>query len=150
MTLRTKATLLLSMLAFLCDVTASRADVTDKSVVGGNDKSITISKDMTEVTRGDGGGAFIRELSDTADRIRSFNRDIAFRNLGNSINQCSLVISVGMGFGGICTISGIANRRSVAICDDDMVGHFNMIHVNPRSFLKKQLIEFVVSNCTGG
>jgi len=120
-----------------------------------NKVSVVISKDNSAVFINGDSGMYVNVLSQPKQRIIEFNDDLKRRGSDDIIARCSLVLSMPVGgsdgdvyYGGLCTLSD--TQKTVAVCDDDMVGNFRMVPVKRRSFSKRQLIKFTIINCTGG
>jgi hypothetical protein len=119
-------------------------------------KGITVSADLKTVTINGDSGHVVRILNTPDSRTANFNADFARHGLTDHIGSCARVISIAAGaahgntsYGGLCSLDG-SNKRTVAVCDDEMVGHFHTVDVDAQNFSSRQLIEFVASNCWGG
>lgn len=89
-------------------------------------------------------------------RIGSFNQSLANEKQSGRIIGCSRLIDLPVGyansnhsFGGVCILQDGAQRKDVEICNDDMVGHFQMQSL-PQGAIDKQLIDFTYEYCFGG
>lgn len=94
---------------------------------------------------------------DTAIRIGSFNRSLAEHKKSGKIIGCSRLVNLPVGyagsnnsFGGICTLQQSEQRKQVAICNDDMVGHFAMQPTMPQDVSETHLVDFTHDRCYGG
>lgn len=93
---------------------------------------------------------------DPNGRIDSFNSDLAARSQ-DRILYCTRLVDLPVGvarsndsYGGYCVLDSAPNRRSVEVCNDDMLGHFSMKDADPQSSSDDKLIEFTNANCFGG
>lgn len=93
---------------------------------------------------------------DSNSRISSFNQSIVEQKQGGKIVGCNRLIDLPGGhahsnhsFGGVCVWQGRAKRTTVEICNDDMVGHFQMQPSIPHNVTDKQLIDFTYNHCVG-
>jgi hypothetical protein len=98
---------------------------------------------------------FIRDLSGS-DLIARFQADFHEHKVAGKITSCetSLVLPVGTAhgnssYGGICHVDGGAVGK-VAICDDDMIGHFKVRPLGTQGMTRQELAVFVAAYCTGG
>lgn len=89
-----------------------------------------------------------------AERVSKFEADARRRGIAGQI-ECSLVIDIPIGtvtgnhsYGGLCILRQGSTRTPVAICNDELVGHFAMSW-NP-AFTKERLAKFVADQCFGG
>jgi uncharacterized protein len=112
--------------------------------------------DTLESFEQDGEHYNIVTLHDPNYRISSFNEDLSKRNEGKIVG-CYMLIDVPVGtahgnhsYGGFCTLINGSKKTNVLICNDDMVGNFQMFEINKATPEKKDLIEFTISNCYGG
>lgn len=94
---------------------------------------------------------------DTAIRIDSFNRSLVQHKKSGKIIGCSRLVNLPVGhagsnnsFGGICTLQQGEQRKQVAICNDDMVGHFAMQPAMPQDGSETHLVDFTHDRCYGG
>jgi uncharacterized protein len=90
-------------------------------------------------------------------RIGSFNQSLAQRKQHGKIIGCSRLIDLPVGFAGsnhsfgaVCTLQDGAQRKNVAICNDDMFGHFQMQSASSQDASGKHLIDFTYAQCYGG
>lgn len=100
-------------------------------------------------------GAALR-ISDPNQRNESFNSNLKRRGLKERITKCTSLIDVPVGtahgnhsYGGLCTTAEGRKKMRVMICDDEMIGHFELKKVQ-RKVKMQELVDFVVSNCYGG
>ncbi|WLI87896.1 hypothetical protein Q4S45_14235 [Massilia sp. R2A-15] len=94
-------------------------------------------------------------LRDPARRLKSFSAKVQARALG-SVLGCETLIEVPVGtahgnnsFGGVCKVKTANKTHYMAICDDDMVGHFGAIEAES-GLPQKALVDFTIKECFGG
>lgn len=94
-------------------------------------------------------------------RLKSFNHDIHGIGVAGEIKSCKLLVVLHADgrdgddfYGGYCTlVQQNGQRKLVAICDDNMVGHFALYHsygYEAPSVDADFLVSFVQNNCEGG
>ncbi len=110
---------------------------------------------IADVTVATSAGAALR-ISNANKRNSSFNTHLQTRPLPGRIESCTSLIDVPVGtahgnhsFGGLCTHTDGGKKSAVMVCDDDMLGHFQMKKI-AREVSMQELVDFVVSNCYGG
>lgn len=96
-------------------------------------------------------------LTNGNERTSSFNNDFAKHNIGGLISTCSQLVKVSVGttngnesYGGICIWEEEGMPTNVMICNDKLAGYFKLQKIDPDKTTRKQLIDFVISNCYGG
>ncbi|RDS80707.1 DUF1311 domain-containing protein [Dyella psychrodurans] len=98
---------------------------------------------------------------DPNDQIDSFNQSLEQQKQSGRIIGCHrlIVLSDGMHigpgpgaqiFGGYCVLQNGTQRQNVAICNDDMIGDFQVQPVTQQDTSDKRLIDFTYSQCYGG
>jgi len=108
----------------------------------------TISPDMTNVSDGIGSyRIFTVPEKDIPARTPSFGR----------VQSCIYIIDIPVGskdgnvsHGALCLRELGNNVKSVFVCYDDMIGHSALLYVDKNSTNKRNLIQFVMTNCFGG
>ena len=104
-------------------------------------------------------GVSAQAYRDPNDHTDSFNQSLAKQKQSGRIIGCSRLVDlcdgthIGPGrgeqtFGGYCVLQNGTQRRSVAICNDDMAGDFQMQPVTPQDMSDTHLIDFTY-NCSG-
>ena len=120
--------------------------------------TFTISPDMTSVSDGiqSYGVSTLPEKS-IPSRTLSFNKSGKFAGFKGKLSNCRGLIDVSVGVGGgnnsygaFCTAKRGNIDTSVAVCDDEIVGHFAVENLTSDDTNKQHLIEFIMSNCVGG
>lgn len=94
-------------------------------------------------------------MRDPNDRIKSFNKSMVNKRQPGHIIGCTKLIDLPAGssdgndsFGGVCLLQEGVKRRTVEICNDDMIGHFMMKDTSP-NLTDKKIIEFTNLYCYG-
>lgn len=89
-------------------------------------------------------------------RIPSFNNSLLDAKLAGTVIGCNRLINLPVGtaggnntYGGVCTLMDGSKRKLVEICNDDMIGRFQMQVATPGDVTEKQLVDFTYS-CNGG
>jgi uncharacterized protein len=98
--------------------------------------------------------AFI--IANPNERNDSFNGDLEGYGSKEKITKCKILIELPVGvadgnhsYGGICSVTEKIKQSDILICDDEMVGHLKIEHVNHRVSMH-ELVNFIASNCVGG
>jgi hypothetical protein len=96
-------------------------------------------------------------FSDPALGVPWFNSAIHEHDVAGDITSCHMLIDLPVGvvhgnhsYGGDCMLRTTAGATRVAICNDEMVGHFRLIPDNQEALSKETLATFVAANCFGG
>lgn len=124
----------------------------------GNDESYCIKPSGYPAGANDC-GVSVEVYRDPNDRIDSFNQILSDQNQSGRIIVCRRLIDlwdgthIGPGrgeesFGGYCVLQKGTQRQDVAICNDEMVGDFQMQPVIPQDMSDKHLIDFMYK-CSG-
>jgi hypothetical protein len=142
------------IMPILVSPSLSIADGVSKNHEPNDDGAMTIRD--AEIGIGNASDFTVGFVLDSNARISSFNRAIARRPLRGKITKCSALIDLAVGiadgnhsYGGLCSYSENGGRASVMICNDEMVGHFQMIKIREQPWLH-DLTDFVLRSCTGG
>jgi len=101
----------------------------------------------------------VQAYRDPNDHIDSFNQSLAEQKQSGRILGCRRLIDLWSGthigpgrgeqsFGGYCVLQTGVQRRNVAICNDDMVGDFQVQPVIPQNMSDPHLIDFIY-HCSG-
>ena len=123
------------------------------------DSDIVISKNAESVRIKNDGGHDIKTIRghDKNKVIKSFNSSMKQAKLKGKITTCSSIFYFTAGgrdgdvfYGGICDYQKTIKSNSVALCIDEMVGHFKMIEIDRKTYKKTDLIRLIASNCVGG
>ncbi len=100
----------------------------------------------------DGELLFANEYYNSDTRISSFSEIVA-RKFGSEITSCFSLVGIRGGkntsYGGYCTLMEDEKELEVLICDDEMVGHFQMEPAKDIPDVYAIAI-FVRENCYGG
>lgn len=90
------------------------------------------------------------------EEVEAFNRSLKRFKKDGVITQCRTLIDIPVGtahgnhsYGGICTLSSDESTSDVLICNDRMVGHFQMTEIE-KEISNQELADFVMANCFGG
>lgn len=125
-------------------------------VLARNEKYI-VDKSSCELPSGNTACVNVVTYRDPSIRINSFNQSLAVRKTPGKIIGCSKLVNLPVGhadsnnsFGGVCTLLEDTKRTTVQVCNDDMVGHFEMRVATPPEVSNKSLIDFTNDNCFGG
>jgi hypothetical protein len=119
---------------------------------------VKVSPQLNEVTIGwnDRPNTVIT-LENPNERIPHFEKDAKNYGINMEITECQMLIDIPVGtahgnhsYGGYCQLQNEGKKRIVEICDDDMVGHFEISFSPVSTIDKRRHIEFVASNCYGG
>jgi uncharacterized protein len=142
----------------ICQDTAclKQAYAARTEVLARNEKYI-VDRSSCELPSGNTACVNVVTYRDPSVRIDSFNQSLAEQKKSGKIIGCSRLINLPVGyansnnsFGGVCTLQDGAQRTSVEICNDDMVGHFQMRSAAPQEVSDKSLVDFTNDNCFGG
>lgn len=106
-------------------------------------------------------GVSVEAYRDPNDRIDSFNQSLAEQKQSGRIIGCRRLIALGSGthigpgsgnqnFGGYCVFQDGTQRRSVVICNDDMIGNFQMQPAASQDVSDTHLIDFTYAQCFRG
>jgi hypothetical protein len=94
--------------------------------------------------------------NDPNERNGSFNKSLDQNRQSGKILSCSLLVDVWVGnpdsnrsYGGYCVLRRSGRSQKVEICNDDMVGHFEL-RASSEPPTISQLIRFTANNCFGG
>lgn len=89
------------------------------------------------------------------DQLARFQSDLTERGMPGHITWCDAILgfpalSAGgnRSYGGICEVE--SGKPKVAICDDEMVGHFKVRPVGEYGMSMRELAVFVAAYCTAG
>lgn len=104
-------------------------------------------------------GVNAQAYRDPNDRNDSFNQSLAEQKQSGKIIGCRRLIDIWNGahigpgrgeqtFGGYCVLQNGTQRQSVAICNDDMAGDFQVQQVTPQNMSDTRLIDFTYK-CSG-
>ncbi|MGH8159402.1 MAG: lysozyme inhibitor LprI family protein [Rhodanobacter sp.] len=101
-------------------------------------------------------GVYVVTYRDPNYRIGSFNQSLAEHEHGTQVIGCSRLIDLPVGyangnhsFGGACVLQDGDQRKDIEVCNDDMIGHFQMRPITSQGVTDKNLIDFVYNNCSG-
>lgn len=86
------------------------------------------------------------------------NEALKDRNSFGHLENCRRIIEIPVGtadgdhsYGGLCLLNENSSKLNhVMICNDDLVGHFKIRHIQRYEDNISDLIRFVIDNCTGG
>ena len=125
-------------------------------VLARNDKYI-VDKTSCDMPSNNTACVNVVSYRDPAIRIDSFNQSLSEQKKSGKIIGCSKLVNLPVGhansnnsFGGICTLQEGAQREEVAICNDDMFGHFATQPATAQDVADKNLIDFIYDHCFGG
>jgi len=94
-------------------------------------------------------------LRNSNERNRSFSKDLTTRKF-KAVLGCETLVDVSVGtahgndsYGGLCKLKDAKEESFYMVCNDDMIGHFNIIQAASNA-TRYELADFVVKNCYGG
>jgi hypothetical protein len=143
--MRLRVLILVLIIAVAASVLCQRAAADDTPHMG-----------TTMMIKGQKRGVYVE--TDVNERTRSFNQDIEAHGIKGHIISCSLLIDLPAGvvggdhsYGGYCKfVDDQGAKKIVQLCNDDMVGHFELQPADPLDTSEDALAEFVAANCIGG
>jgi uncharacterized protein len=105
-----------------------------------------------------GCGFYVETYRDPTVRIESFNQSLAHEKQNGRVIGCGRLIGMYVGgmtrgnqnFGGLCVLQDGTQRQNVMICNDDMIGNFQMQLARPQERTDKLLIDFTYAHCYRG
>ena len=111
--------------------------------------------DLSETYAANGDSHFLMTMRDSNARDQSFSKDLSRRKLG-AVSGCETLVDIAVGtahgnqsFGGLCKLSGGQAARFVMVCNDEMIGHFNVAPADSGA-TRYDLADFTIKNCFGG
>lgn len=92
---------------------------------------------------------------DPNERNHSFDLDLKSRKLGQVVG-CEALVDIAVGtahgnhsFGGLCKVRSGNDTKYVMMCDDEMIGHFQMLTASSGTS-NHELADFTIKYCFGG
>lgn len=124
------------------------------NLLAANEKYI-VDKSSCAVADGSNDCVNLVNYRDPSIRMASFNKSISEAKSADTVIGCSRLINLPVGtaggnntYGGVCTVMRGSQPKVVEICNDDMIGRFEMKDVIPQDVTAKDLVDFTYS-CNG-
>lgn len=97
----------------------------------------------------------ILDRRDFADLVARFQTDFREFKVAGNITSCDTILELPVGtaygnrsYGGICHVDG-GTAAKIAICDDEMIGHFKVRPLDTHGMTRQELAVFIAVYCTG-
>jgi uncharacterized protein YecT (DUF1311 family) len=114
---------------------ALKGDWEEKTKIDGEDRSVILKKDHTDLSVLGIRGSHPMTGSETISECKTII-DLPYYRANN--------------YGGLCTAVENGKKYPVKICADDMVGNFKIEPLDKPNLTTQELAQFVFENCTGG